>query len=400
MSLYSEAYAITKDPEFQKVVEQIFSWLQREMTHPDGGFYSALDADSEGVEGKYYVWKKNELDSLLGEDSDLVSTYFSVTDTGNWEHGNNILMREKTDTVFLNENNIDVGNWNKILANARIKLLKAREQRIRPGLDDKIITAWNAMMITGLTDAYRTYGNQDYLAAAKKNMRFLEKEVIRDETIFRSFKGKHSTAKGFLDDYAFVLQAYINLYQVTFEEHYIEKAKSLADFVMNSFFDEKERYFYYTNNANEKLITRKKEIFDNVIPASNSVMARNLFYLGTIWDVGQWKNLSLDMCHSLANLITNEPVYMSNWAIALMETKKGMAEVVIVGESLPEIRSDLHEKYHPFMIAMGTTSKSSLPLLVEKEPLNDQTTIYVCFNKTCKLPVQTVVEAEKQLDGR
>ena len=168
MSLYAEAYSLTKDEEFKTIVQGIYEWLQREMTSDEGGFYSALDADSEGVEGKFYVWKKNEMDSILGSDSNLFSEYFTVKDTGNWEHGNNILIRDKTDIAFLKENNLNAEDWKKILDAAKVKLLKARELRTRPGLDDKIITSWNAMMITGLTDAYRAIGNESYLEAAKK----------------------------------------------------------------------------------------------------------------------------------------------------------------------------------------------------------------------------------------
>ncbi|HEX5169339.1 MAG TPA: thioredoxin domain-containing protein [Cyclobacteriaceae bacterium] len=399
MSLYSEAYMLTKDEEFKKVVEDIFSWLTREMADPRGGFYSALDADSEGVEGKFYVWTKQELDSLLGDDSNNISEYFSVKDTGNWEQGSNIFIRQQTDETFLNKNKISADDWQKTLEIAKLKLLNARERRIRPGLDDKIITSWNAMMITGLVDAYRSLGEDKFLEAAKKNMHFLEQELIKGQTIFRSFKGKASTAKGFLDDYAFVIQAYVNLYQVTFEEPYLEKAEALMEFSLDRFFDKKEEFFFYTNDANEKLITRKKEIFDNVIPASNSVMARNLLYLGTIWDKEQWKKLSSEMSQSIASLILSEPTYMSNWAIALMETKHDMAEVAIMGDQATVLRKELQTQYHPFMITMGAASKSSLPLLLGKEPLDKQTTIYVCFNKTCKLPVHSVTEAEKQLEN-
>jgi uncharacterized protein YyaL (SSP411 family) len=309
------------------------------------------------------------------------------------------LIRQKLDETFLKEKNLQGSDWHQRLSEAKRILLDAREKRVHPGLDDKIITSWNAMMITGLADAYRAFGEEKYRGAAKKNITFLEKELINKKTIYRSFKGKASTAKGFLDDYAFVIQAYVNLYQITFEEHYLEKAKALMEFSLESFFDKKEQYFFYTNDANEKLIARKKEIFDNVIPASNSVMARNLFYLGTIWDKEEWKKLAIDMSQSIANLIISEPNYMSNWAIALMETKHQLAEVVVIGESSRDLSNKLQAEYHPFMITMGATTRSSLPLLQEKEALNNKTTVYVCFNKTCKLPVHDVVEAEKQLEN-
>jgi uncharacterized protein YyaL (SSP411 family) len=301
------------------------------------------------------------------------------------------------DNDFLQENKISKQDWNKLLGSSKNKLLKVRNERIPPGLDDKIITSWNAMTVTGLTDAYRALENPSFLDAAKKNMAFLEKELIKDKTIYRSYKGKASQTKGFLDDYAFVIQAYINLYQVTFEESYLEKAKGLMEFAIDNFFDKKEKFFFYTHD-NTELITRKKEVFDNVIPSSNSVMARNLLFLGTIWDNNDWKNLSNEMTASLTELILSEPNYMSNWAIALLESKQPLAEVVFIGDDSPQLRREFQEQFHPFAITMGSKTESSLPLLEGKVTIEKKTTIYVCFNKTCKLPVHTIPEAIKQMD--
>src|SRR5690606_36485052 len=300
MSLYSEAYAITGDIEYVRVVSGIFDWLTREMTHPDGGFYSALDADSEGEEGKYYVWTKAEIVQHLGEHAELIGEYFSVTHEGNWEKGNNILNRHKPDDEFLGDKNIPPSEWEEILGQAKDKLLHVREGRIKPGLDDKVITGWNALMITGFTDAYRAWGETRYLDAAEKAVRFLEENLIDATTLYRSYKGKASTTKGFLDDYAFTIQAYLNLYEVTFNEDYLSRAKSLMNRAMEDFYDEEEKYFYYTPHDGESLISRKKEIFDNVIPSSNSAMARNLMRLGLIYDERDWLALSESMTNSLS----------------------------------------------------------------------------------------------------
>ena len=397
MSLYSEAYAITGDKEYQRVVAAIYSWLMREMTHPEGGFYSALDADSEGEEGKYYVWSRNELDQYLGGQAAVVGEYFAVTPEGNWEKGNNILTRRQTDTEFLKERKISLEAWEDMLENSREKLLTVREARIKPGLDDKIITAWNAMMITGLTDAYRVFGRSDYLASAEKAMQFLEEKVNDGTILHRSFKGKPSVTRGFLDDYAFMIQACIKLYEVTFNEAYLERSKELMVFVMDNFFDEKEGYFYYSQHEGEELISRKKEIFDNVIPSSNSVMARNLMALGLIYDQADWVTLGENMVSALSGLIRTEPNYMSNWGIALLESKQPRAEVVIIGPDHDKLRRQFHGGFHPFAITMGTAAESKLPLLEGKVALDGLATIYVCFNKTCKLPVHSVADAEKQM---
>src|SRR5690606_25310157 len=183
MSLYAEAYAITGDKEYEHVVADIFEWLTREMTHPEGGFYSALDADSEGEEGKYYVWTKKEIDQHLGEHGTLVGEYYAVTAGGNWEKGTNILMRHKPDDEFLSGKGITPQAWDNILNDAKAKLLHVREQRIKPGLDDKIITAWNALMVTGLTDAYRAIGEPRYLDAAEMAMRFVEENLSEGTTL-------------------------------------------------------------------------------------------------------------------------------------------------------------------------------------------------------------------------
>lgn len=397
MSLYAEGYALTRDPEFKSLIEEMFQWLRREMMHPEGGFYSSVDADSEGEEGNFYIWKLSELNEVLGEDAEIIAEYFSVKEEGNWEQGKNILIREKEDSLFLAEQHLSSGSWDKRLQQAKSKLLAARNKRIRPGVDDKVITAWNAMMISGLTHAYRALGDKSYLQIAEKSMLFIEKKLTDKQALFRSYKGKPSSAPAFLDDYAFVIQAYIDLYQVTFDEQYIRKAKRLLSFTMEQFFDKNEGFFFYTSHEGEALISRKKEVFDNEMPSSNSVMARNLYYLGIIFDDQSWKQLANEMTQSMVGLIKSEPAFMANWAIGYMETKISMAEVVFYGPGIQEFRKEFQQQFHPFSVSMGTTGKSSLPLLKGKEAIDGKATIFVCFNKTCKWPVHSVSEAVKQL---
>lgn len=399
MSLYSEAYTITKDEEFKTLVYETFNWLQREMTNSDGGFYSALDADSEGEEGKFYVWKQEELDLLLKDNAPLLSNYYSIQPRGNWEHGNNILIRNQVDTLFLEENRISRDDWNTILQEAKSTLLSAREMRVRPGLDDKIITAWNSMMIAGLLDAYKAFGDPVFLDAARKNIRFLENNLIDGHKIARSFKGKPSNVQGFLDDYAFTIQAYLQLYQVTFDEDYLTKGRELLKYTITNFHDAEENFFFYNGQDAESLITRNKEIYDNVIPASNSIMAQNLFHYGIIFDNTEWKEIAIAMVDRVEEILTKEPTYMSQWAIASLEIKKDMAEVAFVGKETESFRKFFHEEFHPFALSMGKEDKSSLPLLIEKTPLDNKTTIFVCFNNTCKRPVFSVVDAIPQLSN-
>ncbi len=367
------------------------------MTHPDGGFYSALDADSEGVEGKFYTWSKAELQEKLGDHEALISTYYGIKDQGNWEHDRNILMRNKGDQEFLGEHSLTVGDWKAILQKSKTILLEAREGRIRPGLDDKMITAWNAMMVSGLIDAYRVFSDEIFLDSALKNIHFLEKGLMEGNKIYRSYKNKRSTTVGFLDDYAFYIQALIKLYQVTFDEQWIHRASALMEHTIEQFFDPHDGFFFYTSSQGERLISRKKEIFDNVIPSSNAIMAQNLNYLSIFFDRDEWGKTAKAMAESLSHIIKSEPTYMSHWAIVFTEIKKGLAEIAFTGKKIKTLRSEFLQQYFPFSIIQGTEDKSDLPLLKDKVSTNGESTIYVCYNKTCKLPVHTLEEAKLQL---
>jgi len=384
-SLYSEMFRITQDDFYKDVVYETFGWLKREMTHPNGGFYSALDADSEGVEGKFYTWTADEAKDALGDEFDEASKHFNITDQGNWEHGRSILMRD----VSLGSDE-KVNTWKN-------KLMAARDHRIRPGLDDKILAGWNAMTIRGLADAYGAFGDQKFLDAALHCTTFIETNMMSEKRLYRSYKDKRSSTEGFLEDYAFMIQAYLSLYQYTSDERLLSKAKQMCEYVVTDFFDPDDGYFHYTSSAAEKLIARKKEIFDNVIPASNSAMAMNLFVLGTILDVASWKEMSHNMVSRLTQTIESEPAYLSNWGICLAAMTKGVSEVAIVGPDAPELLKKFSLQFQPFAFVQSTTGTSSLPLLKGKETANGRTTIYVCYDRTCRLPVTTVEEALHEL---
>jgi uncharacterized protein YyaL (SSP411 family) len=397
ISLYAEAFMVTRDQEFRTIVYETFNWLQREMTSDDGGFYAALDADSEGVEGKYYVWTKQEFNKPLHEQGPLLSSYYNITDDGNWEHGVNILTRTSDESTFLKDNHLDVSAWHELLREQKKILLRIRQERIPPGLDDKIISAWNAMMICGLTDAYKAFHDKRFLKAALLNMRFLENELMEGTTLYRSFKGKRSEVKGFLDDYAYMIQAQIKLYQVTFDEYWIHRAQVFMEYVIENFLDPQDGYFFYALEGDQPLIARKKEIFDNVIPSSNSVMALNLLHLGKLLDNEAWIQQASNMTLSLAHIIQSDPNYMSHWAIVCTELKKGLTELAIAGDQAEVLRETLHQKFFPFVLTCGMKSKSDLPLLQDKSVSEGKTMVYVCFNKTCKVPVESVIEAERQI---
>ncbi len=390
ISLYAEAFVVTQNADYKRAVYETFNWLKLEMTHPEGGFYSALDADSEGIEGKYYCWTKPELEQILGKEAALLCDYFGVTDAGNWEHGQNILKRTLPDNLFLEKQNLTTNKWQTSLTQYKNKLLAVRDTRIRPGLDEKILTGWNALMICGLIDAYHAFGDKIFLEVAQRNMQFIEKHVMEEEKVYRSFKGKRSPTEGFLEDYAYLIKACINLYQATCDEVWLGKADKLTTYVVRNFFDAQDGLFFFTSKSAEKLIARKKELFDNVIPASNSVMAMNLHHLGILLDKPEWKTMAEKMVNGLSELMLNEPNYLSNWGIAFLELKATLAEVAIIGKEALEYKNKFHRHYLPFAVYAGAESGSTLPLLKEKIALQDRTTVYVCRNYSCRQPVQDI----------
>jgi uncharacterized protein YyaL (SSP411 family) len=400
LSLYSEAYSIAKNNDYKKVVYETVEWLTREMTHKDGGLFSALDADSEGVEGKFYTWTYNELTGALEDKSSLLPEYFHATEEGNWEHGRSILIRSEDDARFMSDYNINKRDLDILIQQDKQKLMNARAKRIRPGLDDKIICGWNAMTIKGLLDAYNAFGDKQFLHFAKGVINFIENNLIADGKVFRTFKNKRSTTEGFLEDYAFLIQACIALYQATFNESYLYRAQHWCEHTLLNFFDQEQGFFHFTSSQAEPLIARKKEIFDNVIPASNSVMAQNLYHLGILLDNLDWKDKAEAMAKQLSSVITQEPGYMSNWGILLEEITQGMAEVVIVGTKVESIRAELVKHHLPFALFLGAAKSSGLPLFEGREATDDKTRIYVCFNKTCQLPVETTGEAIAQIIRR
>ena len=387
VSLYSEAYTYTKNQLYKETVYETINWLKREMTSIEGGFYSALDADSEGVEGKFYVWTKSEIEEVLGEDSEEFCKIYQVTEHGNWEHGVNILWKNET---ILNSNqsqNIQ-------------KLLQKRTGRIRPGLDDKILCSWNGLMLNGLVDAYRAFGEEDFLNLALRNAHFIKDNFLKDSVLSHSYKNGETKIQGFLEDYATVIEAYLNLYQATFDENWLYLSEKLALYVFQNFWDEDDQLFFFTDKDAENLIVRKKEIFDNVIPASNSIMARNYYTLGLILDRQDFIDLSKLMLAKMKDLLIKNVDYLTNWACLATQMVSPTAEIAIVGKNYLKSREELDSRYYPNKILSATVSESQLPLLENRKAKTDETLIYVCYNKTCQLPVKSVDEAFEMLDVR
>ena len=396
VSLYAKAYQMTSDPLYKEVIEESLSFVQRELTDPEGNFYSSLDADSEGEEGKFYVWEKEEIEGILGDDASVFNQVYTVTEKGNWE-AKNILQRKKSEAEHAKELSIAEEILHAKLKEAKDKLLLAREKRVRPGLDDKIITAWNALMIKGYVDAYRALGQQAYLQTAVTNGEFLTNQMMTSEgQLFRIYKDEKRSIPAFLDDYAQTADACISLYQATFEVKWLESAKKLVSYAQAHFYNPKTGMFYYTSDEDPALISRQVEVGDNVIPSSNSTMARVLSYLGTLYDEQNYRDMANQMIKNVQEAIQAQPDYYSNWALAMVQQTQPLFEIAIVGEKAEAYRKELSYSYLGDAILLGSEKEENLPLL-ENKYLEGSTMIYVCLNKTCRLPVRDVEAALKLL---
>lgn len=398
VSLYASAYQATKNPYYKTIVYETLDFVERELTSKEGAFYSSLDADSEGEEGKFYVWKKPEMQKLLGENAALVNDYYNITNNGNWEKGNNILFKNKTDSKIAEKYKISEKELQKIIIEAKKVLLSERNKRIHPALDDKIITAWNGLMLKAYVDAYRVFDDPKFLKAAQTNANFILKNIKKhDNRLDRNYKNGKSTINGFLDDYAFTIEAFMAIYQATFNEKWLVEAQQLTTYTIKHFYDAKSGMFFYTSNLDPSLIARKMEITDNVIPAANSQMAKNLFVLGQYFYNDEYINTSKKMLSNVKKEALNGGTYYANWDILMAWMANEPYEVAIVGNDCLNARKEFDTYYLPNVFLSGGKTEGTLKLLQNKY-IQGQTTIYACQNKTCKMPETEVKRVVEQLN--
>ena len=400
VSLYSEAYQLSKNPLYKQTVYETLDFIEREMTSPEGAFYSALDADSEGEEGKYYVWTKEELMNIPNADFSLFKEYFNVNDIGLWEEENYILLRKKSDEDIAKQFHLNTKELQSKIGMLKNKVLAEREKRIKPGLDNKILTSWNALMIKGYADAYLVFSDEKFINKAITAADFLLKNLLREDGgLWHQATNKPSTKNrinGFHEDYAFTIEAFVSLYQASLEEKYLTYAKSFTDYVIKHFYDPVSGMFFFTSDLDPELISRKLEIQDNVTPASNSSMALSLFYLATYFDSNEYLSMSEKMLKQVHQEMINYGSAYSNWAILQLYFTQPFYQLVIVGNSVEEKRQELSKYYLPNMIFAGSKLDSNLALLKNKYS-EGRTLIYVCENKTCKNPTENIREALEQM---
>ncbi len=401
VSLYADAYKLSQNPLYKEVIEKTLAFVSRELTNKEGGFYCAFDADSLNAEnhleeGAFYVWTKAELQAILKEDFALFSIVFNCNAFGFWENDNYVLIQNKTLEQIANEQNIAVSDLNSKKKNWEKLLFIAREKRNKPRLDDKSLTSWNAIMLKGFVDAYKALNEQNYLDIALLNAQFLIKnQWTKEGNLWHSYKNGRSTINGFLEDYALVIDAFITLYEVTFDEQWLQNAKQLCDYCFEHFFDDKNHFFAFTSNLDNPLITTHFETEDNVIPASNSVMATNLQRLGVYFNNSYYEKICQQM---LTQILPNidYPSAFSNWMNVFLNDAPNQKELAICSDKALHFASKINHFYFPNILLSGTDKQSTLPFLENRFSAN-KTLFYVCQNKTCNIPKEDFEEVIKDL---
>ncbi|HZH55205.1 MAG TPA: thioredoxin domain-containing protein [Sphingobacteriaceae bacterium] len=398
VSLYLSAYQQNKDPQYKRIVIETLDWVKREMTDSNGGFYCALDADSEGVEGKFYTFTsadfeeirslpENDPHKLADEDLDFLWLHFNCTKRGNWpEEGTNVFFHDMDADNLAAEQGFTEAEWDEYLQGLKFKLYAFRSKRIRPGLDNKQLTAWNALMIKAYCESYRVLHDEEYLKSALRATQFLQ-ERLRDERgkLLHQPTDSNRSIPAFLDDYAFTIEAFIQMYEVTFDEQWLVEAKRLVEVCLTHFYNPEEGVFYYTSDEEETFIARKYELMDNVIPASNSALLRSMQKLGVIFDEPKYQNIITGALMKLLPQITQYGTAFSNWAILLLHETLGWYEFILSGTETDIFRLEIDAHYIPNKIVLGGEA-SVLPLL--KDRVSTEAKAYVCKNRTCSLPVK------------
>jgi uncharacterized protein YyaL (SSP411 family) len=381
MSLYAKAYRTHEDPLYALIVEGIYSFL-KQLETPQGAYYSSMDAESEGEEGAYYLWEVSDLTRILSpQEFEKLSSFFSIQEGGNWEGRGNVLYLSSSAKSFT--------SVEEYLALDTLfhKLERARLKRVAPKIDDKIITSWNALMAIGLLDAYRSFGEQRYLDQAQKVLSFvLENRIDNQGKLIRSSKTGKDAIPAFLDDYAHLVRACIEMYQVTFDQIWLSKALSLQEMTNQSFYDEGTGMYFYAPQTEKSLVVRKFEIMDNVMPSPNGTVALNLLLLGDLFEKEEYVDKARQMMANCISDLEEGGPFVAAWAQLYAYFAKGIQQIVIIGENWEEYRRILQAKDGGLSLYMGGEEEGTLPLM-ESKLQEGQTTVYICKDKICQLPV-------------
>ncbi len=391
ISLYSKAYRQSKNPLFLRTALHVVDWLQREMKADNGLYYSALDADSEGVEGKFYTWSQEELRTVLKDDFEFAVNYYALGKEGFWEHDQNILLRNSTDEEYALKNQLSLESVQLQRNAVDEKLMEIRAHRIRPGLDDKCITSWNALLISAFVEIYRASGDEKFLREAEQLMISIKTNLFTNAgELYHCITKGRASISAFLDAYASLADAGLRLYEANFDAVHLQFAEQLSTKAAALFRDKKSGLFYFTPMNGEEMIVRKMEMQDNVIPSSNSMMAKVLFELSRHFENATYEEWSIQMLRNVLPKISHASAF-TNWLQLYAWLSMPSHEVVVSGKNAGRMMQEIQSGYHPSCIFAASTTESELPLF--RSRYGTQTDIYVCKGKSCFPPTDNIQNA-------
>lgn len=399
---YVEAYQITKDTFYLDILRKTLDYVLREMTSKEGGFFSAQDADSEGEEGKYYVWQKNEIKEILGKNADTFCLFYDVTDGGNWE-GKSILCNNIGLSSVAFKSGISEDQLVQLLDSCGKKLLETRSKRIPPGLDDKILTSWNALMITALAKGHRVTNEKKYLDAAEKCIEFIENNLVKDGKLLRTYKDGKAKIQGYLDDYSFFGAALLDVFEINPESKYLKRAQEIANYLIEHFWDSKSNSFYMTADDHEKLIIRPKSNYDLSLPSGNSVAANLLLRLFHLTHDKKFLDVSTKIMESQAQTAAENPFGFGHLLNTIFMYLQKPREITVLNSLNKEIMDSLTKRFLPESILVTIkndnqlSNLSTLPFFNGKKFQNEKTIVFVCKDFTCSLPLESLEEINKHL---
>ena len=392
VTVLSAAYQLTGKALYAETVHETLAYIRREMTHAEGGFYSAQDADSEGVEGKFYVWDKAEIEALLGEEAALFCDFYNVTEHGNWEE-KNILWRPASYAEYAQKTGWTVEALQERLHDHRERLFATRSQRIWPGLDDKVLLSWNALMISAYAAAFTAFGLEEYRLAAVRNVEFLLKNFSTSSDasigplLRHTWKDGQAQYDAFLDDYTFFSAALTDVYQITFDVRYLHLAEKYTDYVLSYFSDADTGLFFLADVHQTDLVLRKKDLYDNATPSGNSTLVHNLQRLGVLLDRPEWREKATQMLLTMRETVGRYPLSFERWAVTMMYEAYPLYEIAVVGDNALEKGLALQRSFLPNrVVAASREPTETLPLLAQKNGAPDAF-IYVCRDFACQRPV-------------
>ncbi|CAN5838909.1 thioredoxin domain-containing protein [soil metagenome] len=398
--LGAHLWQATGDTEVRRVIYQTIGWIAREMTSPEGGFYSSLDADSEGHEGRYYVWDAGELDTLLGEDATLLKGFWSVTANGNFE-GRNILNVPHEPEAFAEAQGVTLPELRTAVDRAERILFDARERRVRPALDDKILAGWNGLMLRGLAEAARAFGDADVAALAVRSGSFLFGALVKDGRVMRSYKDGVAKIPGFLEDHASLALGAIALYNVTFDRVWLDRARALGDEILARFWDEGVQAFFATAADGEVLVTRQRDVTDNAMPSGTSLAIELMVILGDLFDDARYTVPATHMLETIAEPMARYPTAFGHALGAADMLVRGAVEVALVGAVgdalFDELAAIVAGQYVPSLVMAGGTDAEGIALMAGRS--GARPTAYVCRRYACSAPTGDPVELGRQLES-